>query len=195
MEVHAIRVARLSYGRAHAIREFRCCTLGRGCSIVRSQQSFDTRLGASRSFRSEPREENSLIQPREAGSGGIDDQLVAQFVHLHLGQREGEPFSKLLRGQLAEREAGEVGVLCSSVVSLRQRRKKKGECRTRTLLHQFDQGDDPLGVLPRVPERALEELLELEETGTVVPAEDVNVVLRQLEGRHFETDRAGRVGE
>ena len=64
-----------------------------------------------------------------------------------------------------------------------------------TVLHELDAGDDPLGVLPRVAEALLEQRAELGKLGRVESAEDVDIVLRELERRHLEPDRAGRVAQ
>ena len=46
-----------------------------------------------------------------------------------------------------------------------------------TFLHELDEGDDPFGVLPRVPERSLKERLELGKLLALEPTEDIDVVL------------------
>ena len=65
----------------------------------------------------------------------------------------------------------------------------------RTSLHQLDHHDDALGVLAHIAEAVLHQQLELGPLGALGAADDVNVVLRQLERRRLEADAAGRDAE
>ena len=62
-------------------------------------------------------------------------------------------------------------------------------------MHELNEGDDPLGVLASITERPLEQCLELFGLDALEPAEDIDVVLRQLERGHLESERARGVGE
>ena len=104
------------------------------------------------------RESDALVEARERRRSGVDDEFVRKVLDLRLGERELEALAQLLRGEDAVREAGQVRVWNGAVSATSCEVREEGE---QTLLHELDEGDDALGVLPRVPERALEKRLEL----------------------------------
>ena len=63
-----------------------------------------------------------------------------------------------------------------------------------TLLHQFDNDNDPLSLLSSRVKHLLDQLSVLSEFITANTTEDIQIILWQLERRHFKPNRARRIG-